>query len=173
MPPGHINAIFLTNPCRWPPLTGGPDPHRPRARRVHLLNHPAGTRNQGTARRSGRRTFPGCCNRVFSKASKSNGREYYPEAHRWAIEKKLTMLSNLDIHSPLNLDYNVHEENDHRPLTLVFAKERTREAIMTRSSPGARRFIPAKTGWRRTIPQTHLRERGEVRETVGQNHQQR
>ena len=58
-----------------------------------------------------------------------NGREYYPEAHRWAIEKKLTMLSNSDIHSPLNLDYNVHEENDHRPITLVFAKDRTREAI--------------------------------------------
>ena len=58
-----------------------------------------------------------------------NGRHYYPEAHRWAIEKKLAMLSNSDIHSPLNLDYNVHEENDHRPITLVFAKERTREAI--------------------------------------------
>jgi hypothetical protein len=57
-----------------------------------------------------------------------NGRDYYPEAHRWAIEKKLTMLSNSDIHAPLNLDYHVHA-GDHRPLTLVFATARTPEAI--------------------------------------------
>jgi hypothetical protein len=57
-----------------------------------------------------------------------NTREYYPEAHRWALEKKLTMLSNSDIHQPLNLDFHVHD-GDHRPLTLVFAKERTEAAI--------------------------------------------
>jgi len=57
-----------------------------------------------------------------------NGRDYYPEAHRWAIEKKLAMLSNSDIHAPLNLDYHVHD-GDHRPLTLVFATARTSTAI--------------------------------------------
>jgi hypothetical protein len=34
------------------------------------------------------------------------------------------MLSNSDIHQALNLDYHVHA-GDHRPLTLVFAKERS------------------------------------------------
>jgi hypothetical protein len=38
------------------------------------------------------------------------------------------MLSNSDIHSPLNLDYDLHT-GDHRPLTLVFARERSPEAI--------------------------------------------
>ena len=38
------------------------------------------------------------------------------------------MLSNSDIHAPLNLDYHVHA-GDHRPLTLVFAKERTSASI--------------------------------------------
>jgi len=57
-----------------------------------------------------------------------NGRDYYPEAHRWAIEKKLTMFSNSDIHAPLNFDFHVHD-GDHRPLTLVFATARTSEAI--------------------------------------------
>jgi hypothetical protein len=57
-----------------------------------------------------------------------NGRDYYPEAHRWALEKKLAMLSNSDIHQALNLDFHVHA-GDHRPLTLVFAKERTTAAI--------------------------------------------
>ena len=57
-----------------------------------------------------------------------NSREYYPEAHRWCIEKKLTMLSNSDIHNPLNLDYRVRED-DHRPMTLVFAKEKNLAAV--------------------------------------------
>jgi hypothetical protein len=57
-----------------------------------------------------------------------NGRDYYPEAHRWAIEKRLTMLSNTDVHAPLNLDYHVHA-GDHRPLTLIFARARTPEAV--------------------------------------------
>jgi hypothetical protein len=57
-----------------------------------------------------------------------NSRSYYPEAHRWCLEKRLTMLSNSDIHSPLNLDYDVHA-GDHRPLTLVFARDRSADAI--------------------------------------------
>jgi hypothetical protein len=57
-----------------------------------------------------------------------NGRTYYPKAHAWAVEKSLTLLSNSDIHAPLNMDYLVHD-GDHRPVTLVFAKARTPEAI--------------------------------------------
>jgi hypothetical protein len=57
-----------------------------------------------------------------------NGRSYYPEAHRWAVEKKLAMISNSDIHAPLNMDYHVHD-GDLRPVTLVFAAERTPAAI--------------------------------------------
>ena len=54
--------------------------------------------------------------------------DYYPEAHQWAIEKKLTLFSNSDIHNPLNLDYSLRD-GDHRPITLVFAKERTLPSI--------------------------------------------
>lgn len=57
-----------------------------------------------------------------------NGRDYYPEAHRWAIEKKLAMLSNSDVHAPIGHDYHVHTA-DHRPITLVFASARTPEAL--------------------------------------------
>lgn len=58
-----------------------------------------------------------------------NGRDYYPEAHRWAIERKLTMLSNSDVHAPIAHDYHVHTIQDHRPITLVFATERTQAAL--------------------------------------------
>ena len=57
-----------------------------------------------------------------------NGRSYYPEAHQWCIDKKLTMLSNSDIHEPINMDYNLHA-GDHRPMTLVFAKDNSEDSI--------------------------------------------
>jgi len=57
-----------------------------------------------------------------------NGNDYYPEAHRWCLEKKLTMLGSSDVHNPVNLDYDPGH-GDKRPMTLVFAKEKTEEAI--------------------------------------------
>jgi predicted metal-dependent phosphoesterase TrpH len=130
MPPGHLNAIFLTNSM---PLS--PGDWREKLRVAHeqgafiFWNHP-GWGPQLTDNKVvwyDEHTWlveQGYLNGI----EVVNGRDYYPEAHRWAIDKKLTMFSNSDIHAPLNLDYHVHA-GDHRPLTLVFAKERSREAI--------------------------------------------
>jgi hypothetical protein len=57
-----------------------------------------------------------------------NEREYYPEAHRWCIEKNLTMLSNSDVHEPVFMDYDP-AHGDHRAYTLVFARDPSPEAI--------------------------------------------
>jgi hypothetical protein len=57
-----------------------------------------------------------------------NGLTYYPEAHKWCLEKKLTMIANSDIHDPINLEYDIHN-GQFRPMTLVFAKERTLESL--------------------------------------------
>ncbi len=52
----------------------------------------------------------------------ANGGSYYPSAHKWCMEMKLTMLGNSDIHSPsINYTYTAQE---HRTLTLVFASHR-------------------------------------------------
>ncbi|MBN2289904.1 MAG: histidinol-phosphatase, partial [Candidatus Glassbacteria bacterium] len=79
-----------------------------------------------------------------------NGRDYYPNGHRWAIEKKLTLLGTTDVHSPMAFDYRPGEI---RPLTLVFATERSpaaiREALFDRRTAvlsegslyGERRFL--------------------------------
>ncbi len=53
----------------------------------------------------------------------ANGGTYYPAAHRWCLEKNLTMLGNSDIHDP-SINYR-YTANGHRTLTLVFAKERS------------------------------------------------
>jgi predicted metal-dependent phosphoesterase TrpH len=130
MPPGHLNAIFITNAnalvvTEW----------RDAIKAAHdqgafiFWNHPGWT-NQLTE--AGVRWFPEHTEllegRMLHGIEVVNGRSYYPEAHAWALEKKITMISNTDIHTALNLDYHVHD-GDYRPMTLVFAKDRTPEAI--------------------------------------------
>ena len=56
-----------------------------------------------------------------------NGDSYYPEAHQWALEKNLTILGNTDIHQPA-LGSQTTTEN-HRTMTLVFARQRNAEAV--------------------------------------------
>jgi hypothetical protein len=53
---------------------------------------------------------------------------YSPEAHHWAVEHNLTITSGTDCHRPLflTIDY-LHGEL--RPVTLVFAKERSQSGI--------------------------------------------
>jgi len=57
-----------------------------------------------------------------------NENSYYPLAHRWALDSNLTILGNSDIHDPVDYFYN-RAEGEHRPITLVFAKERSEEGI--------------------------------------------
>jgi hypothetical protein len=56
-----------------------------------------------------------------------NGDSYFPDAHRWCLEKNLTMLGNSDIHEP-DLRQKSEPAN-HRTMTLVFSKERTLPAM--------------------------------------------
>jgi hypothetical protein len=56
-----------------------------------------------------------------------NGDSYYPSAHQWCLDKNLTMVGNTDIHEP-----DLRRQSapgDHRTMTLVFAKDRTPEAL--------------------------------------------
>ena len=56
-----------------------------------------------------------------------NEGEYHRQAHAYAIEKKLTLLGDSDIHQPSPT--NESTATQHRTLTLVFAKERTLPAV--------------------------------------------
>jgi 3',5'-nucleoside bisphosphate phosphatase len=62
-------------------------------------------------------------NKWFQGMEVCNGGEYYPDAHKWCLEKNLTMLGTSDIHAPDLLRRNTAEK--HRTMTLVFARERT------------------------------------------------
>jgi predicted metal-dependent phosphoesterase TrpH len=131
MPPGHLNAIFLTNSL---PLatTNWQDQTRIAHDQGAFIfwNHPGWAPQQQDGKTIWHDEHSWLLQQGFLQGIEVvNERDYYPEAHRWAIEKKLTMFSNSDIHAPLNLDYEVHQNNDHRPITLVFAKERSLAAI--------------------------------------------
>ncbi len=137
MPPGHLNAIFLTDST---PLAT--TAWRDAVRAAHqqgafiFWNHPGWERQL----KDGRTVwYPEhtelLTNGMLHGIEVVNGRDYYPEAHRWAIEHHLAMLSNSDIHDPMNLELG---EGEHRPITLVFAKARTpgalKEALFARQT---------------------------------------
>jgi len=65
----------------------------------------------------------------------ANGNYYYPKAHQWALDKGLTMIGTSDSHNPMGMSYDF-SKGEHRPLTLVFAKERSlygiKEALLKR-----------------------------------------
>jgi len=56
-----------------------------------------------------------------------NGNVYYPEAHQWCLEKGLAMLGNSDIHDPARRYRSMPK--DHRTMTLVFAEDKSVEAL--------------------------------------------
>ena len=55
-----------------------------------------------------------------------NGDGYWEGAHKMALENKLTILGNSDMHG---LSYYPFEPDKHRTITLVFAKEKSVEGI--------------------------------------------
>jgi hypothetical protein len=66
-------------------------------------------------------------NRWLGGMEVANGKVYYPLAHKWCLDKDLTMLGNSDIHEP-SIDHK-YAPDKHRSLTLVFAKEGTKESV--------------------------------------------
>jgi len=58
----------------------------------------------------------------------ANGLDYDPIVHQWCLDRKLTMMGNSDVHSPIGMDYEETGINK-RPLTLVFAATRSLDSI--------------------------------------------
>jgi len=56
-----------------------------------------------------------------------NGDTYSASVHQWALDKNLTFMANSDIHAPSPVQASTAQE--HRPMTLVFAREKSIPAI--------------------------------------------
>jgi hypothetical protein len=130
MPPGHLNAIFLKSSkpldvAEWrDALKVAFDQGA-----FIFWNHPGWTGQQpdGTARWYPEHTEL-LDNRMLHGMEVANDQDYYPEVHRWCLEKNLTLMSNSDVHDPIGHVWET-SRGERRPLTLVFATDRTPEAV--------------------------------------------
>lgn len=128
MPPGHLNALFLSDVN----LLATETPFQAIEAAVKqnafiIWNHPGWKAQQ-----------PDTClwwpeHEVLYKKGWIHGievfneKEWYPIALDWCINKNLAVFANSDIH-----DINAHfydVVNGHRPMTLVFCKEKTVNSI--------------------------------------------
>ena len=125
MPPGHHNAIFLTDSEELDKPDYMDALRAAKAQNAFIFwNHP-----NWDAQQPDTTLWMDEHTQIFQQGLMHgievvNG-EYSPEAHRWCLEKKLTMLGNSDVHQPMpNFAHGAH-----RTMTLVFARSATAEGI--------------------------------------------
>jgi predicted metal-dependent phosphoesterase TrpH len=130
MPPGHCNAIFLKD-IKALDTNDWKDAMKNAIAQGALIfwNHPGwdGQQPDGVPRWYPEHT------EMYEKGWMQgieivNENEYYPLAHKWAIEKKVAIVGNSDIHDPTGMVYDFCK-GEHRPMTLVFAKDSNEDAI--------------------------------------------
>jgi hypothetical protein len=127
-PPGHHNAIFLSDvsPLEVQDFYAVFDEAQ-RQQAFVFWNHPGW---QGSERgqwgEHQARLFE---NKRLHGIEICNGGSYYAYAHGLALEKKLALIGNSDIHDPSLETGRTRTPTEHRTLTLVFAQERTIEAL--------------------------------------------
>ena len=138
VPPGHLNAIFIEDVNKL----NHEDPMVQIQEAVRqggfiFWNHP-GIQNDSTGLWDFHLTLleKGWLHGV----EVANYGMWYPVALDWCRDGKLTALSNSDIHYPTDYLFDFSQANSHRPMTLVFAKEKTlegvKEALLNRKTVG-------------------------------------
>lgn len=137
MPPGHLNALFVQDANAlikddWKDAIA----EAARQGAIILWNHPGweGQQPDGRARWYDEHSF------LFSRGYIAgmeivNYRDYYPEVFDWCREKQIAVVGNSDTHQPIDFEFGTKPDRL-RPITLVFARERTaasiKEAILQR-----------------------------------------
>ncbi len=130
MPPGHSNAVFIEDANRL--LVDDPVEVYREAQRQNAFifwNHP----NWTSQRSDGMATLTDMHRMLIAEnllhgIEIANENTYSDEALAIALENNLTLLGTSDIHGLVDWEFEV-PEGGHRPVTLVFATERTKEAI--------------------------------------------
>jgi 3',5'-nucleoside bisphosphate phosphatase len=130
MPPGHLNALFVKDANAlvqedWKAAVA--EAHKQGA--LIVWNHPGWESQQpdGVARWYDAHTFL-LDGGMLQGIEVVNGVSYYPEVFRWCLDKKLTLFGNTDVHDTIAMAA-IPGGPQHRPMTLVFAAEKSAEAI--------------------------------------------
>ena len=130
MPPGHNNAIFLSDPNKL--LVDDSIQVFREAKKQGAFtfwNHP----NWTPQRKDGMATLTDVHRllireKLLDGIEVANDQTFSIEALQIALDNNLTIMGNSDIHKLIDWDFKVNK-GGHRPVTLVFAKERTAESI--------------------------------------------
>ena len=129
MPPGHHNAIFITDAEELDKPDYMDVFRAAQAQNAFIFwNHPGWDAQQPDTTLWMNEHTQLLQQGMMYGIEVVNSGEYYPEAHRWCLEKQLTMLGNSDVHQPMQtvIDFAAGK---HRPMTLVFASSATAEGI--------------------------------------------
>ena len=141
MPPGHLNALFLEDAT----LLGRDDPMEQIGEAAGqgafiLWNHPGWASQQPDTTLWWDMHTTLLDKGWLHGVEVGNGGEWYPIVLDWCRDKKLAVFVNSDIHQPVDYKYDLSIPYSHRPMTLVFAKDRTiegvREALFRRRTLG-------------------------------------
>lgn len=136
MPPGHLNALFIED-CEKLNIKDSLAAIKVANDQGGFVfwNHPSYPHPENISVWSDlhEQLFQ---HRQFQGIEVVNAENYYPEAHQWCIDKGLTMLGNSDIHNPINFDYEWSSTSHKRPITLVFARQNSQEAVHEALSKG-------------------------------------
>jgi 3',5'-nucleoside bisphosphate phosphatase len=130
MPPGHNNAIFITDANKLlkdDPLEAFKEAKNQGA--FVFWNHPnwVAQTKDGIAKLTDlhRQLIR---DKMLHGIEVVNETTYSDEALQIALDNNLTIMGNSDVHGLVDWDYKI-AEGGHRPVTLVFATERSAEAI--------------------------------------------
>jgi len=129
MPPGHFNAIFIGDADAI-----DHDDWRKALKAANdqgafvFWNHPGWVAQAPNGAKWWDEHTELFTNSQFQGIEVVNWYDYYPTVFQWALDKNLTIIGNSDVHPPTNLGFDL-AGGAHRPMTLVFAKEKSAEAI--------------------------------------------
>ncbi|MBU1679660.1 MAG: histidinol-phosphatase [Bacteroidetes bacterium] len=130
MPPGHLNAIFLSDASLLVQEDWRTAVEEAKKQDAFIFwNHPGweGQQPDGIARWYEEHSFL-FDNKILNGIEVANGPIYFPESHEWCYEKNLTLFGNSDNHNPVGFDYDL-SHGEHRTITLVFAASSSPEDI--------------------------------------------
>jgi 3',5'-nucleoside bisphosphate phosphatase len=128
MPPGHLNALFLAdaNLLNVPDVNDALAAAKKQGAFI-IWNHPGWKAQQPDTclwMPMHQKLFEGG---FINGIEVFNETEYYPVVLDWCINKKIGVIGCTDIHGIVSESYDLKRQK--RPVTLVFAKERSEAAI--------------------------------------------
>lgn len=129
MPPGHFNALFVkdVDALDLPDVMDALGEAIKQGGFI-IWNHP-GWRNQQPDTTKWWKEHETIYRKGWMHGIEVfNEKEWYPEAIQWAMEKNIAVMGNSDVHDFYE-NYYDQDKYPIRPMTLVFAKERTEESL--------------------------------------------